>query len=47
VQNGTRRDPDACSVIEMAKDSPDQENTLITESLIRKFWQGYQKLMAF
>ena len=47
VQRGTKRDPDACSVIEMSRDKPDQEDTLITESLIRKFWQGYQKLMAF
>jgi anthranilate 1,2-dioxygenase large subunit len=47
VQRGTKRDPASCSVIEMSKDKPDQEDTLITESLIRKFWQGYQKLMGF
>jgi anthranilate 1,2-dioxygenase large subunit len=34
-------------VIDMARDNPDQEDTLITESLIRKFWMGYQKLMGF
>ena len=47
VQAGTVRDGEACSVIEMAKTAPDQDNTLITESLIRRFWKGYQKLMAF
>lgn len=47
VQRGTARDPDHCSVIDMARDNPDQEDTLITESLIRKFWMGYQKLMGF
>lgn len=47
VQRGTARDPEQCSVLEMAKDSPDQEDTLITESLVRKFWLGYQKLMGF
>ncbi|WP_299541096.1 anthranilate 1,2-dioxygenase large subunit AndAc [uncultured Herbaspirillum sp.] len=47
VQRGTARDPEHCSVIDMARDNPDQEDTLITESLIRKFWMGYQKLMGF
>lgn len=46
VQRGTRRDPDACSVIEMARHDPDQQDTVITESLIRRFWQGYQQLMG-
>jgi len=47
VQRGTLRDPDACSVIEMARGKPDQTDTVITESLIRRFWVGYQKLMAY
>lgn len=46
VQRGTVRDADACSVIEMARNAPDQSNTLITENLIRSFWLGYQKLMG-
>ncbi|QDF95469.1 Rieske (2Fe-2S) protein [Azoarcus sp. DD4] len=46
VQKGTRRDPDACSVIEMARDNPGQQDTVITESLIRRFWAGYQQLMG-
>jgi anthranilate 1,2-dioxygenase large subunit len=47
VQRGTVRDGDACSVIEMSKDNPDQQDTLITENLIRRFWVGYQKLMGY
>ena len=47
VQQGTYRDPLATSVIDMAKHAPEQENTLITEKLIRSFWKGYRKLMGF
>lgn len=47
VQYGTVRDGDAYSVIEMAKQAPEQDDTLITEKLIRSFWTGYQKLMGF
>jgi anthranilate 1,2-dioxygenase large subunit len=47
VQRGTARDPNDASVMDMAKDHTDQEDTLITENLIRKFWLGYQKLMGF
>ena len=47
VQRGTARDPDASSVIEMSRGNPDQQDTVITESLIRKFWVGYQKLMGY
>ena len=46
VQAGTVRDGDAESFIEMAKDAPEQQNTLITENLIRSFWVGYRKLMG-
>jgi anthranilate 1,2-dioxygenase large subunit len=45
VQRGTFRDRMATSVIEMAKDAPHQQDTLITESLIRSFWRGYAALM--
>lgn len=45
VQRGVVRDPTATSVIEMAKSAPEQENTLITENLIRSFWRGYEQLM--
>ena len=47
VQRGTVRDADATSVIEMSRANPDQQDTVITESLIRKFWVGYQKLMGY
>lgn len=47
VQRGTVRDGDKTSVIEMARSTPDEQNTLITENLIRRFWVGYQKLMGF
>jgi anthranilate 1,2-dioxygenase large subunit len=47
VQRGTARDGDATSVIEMARGAPEQEHSLISESLIRRFWVGYQRLMGF
>jgi anthranilate 1,2-dioxygenase large subunit len=31
----------------MSRAAPDEQATLITESLIRRFWVGYQKLMGF
>ncbi|NKF22626.1 anthranilate 1,2-dioxygenase large subunit AndAc [Solimonas marina] len=46
VQRGTVRDGTATSVIEMSRDNPTQTDTIITESLIRRFWAGYQKLMG-
>jgi anthranilate 1,2-dioxygenase large subunit len=47
VQRGTARDGEKSSVIEMSRAAPDEQGTLITESLIRRFWVGYQKLMGF
>ena len=47
VQRGTFRDADKASVIEMSRAAPDEQGTLISESLIRRFWVGYQKLMGF
>jgi len=47
VQRGTFRDGDKSSVIEMSRAAPNEQGTLITESLIRRFWVGYQKLMGF
>jgi anthranilate 1,2-dioxygenase large subunit len=46
VQRGVAGDPDLTSVIDMARDAPDQTDTLITEKLIRSFWSGYQTLMG-
>ena len=47
VQRGTIRDGEMNSVIDMSRAAPDEQATLITESLIRKFWLGYQELMGF
>jgi anthranilate 1,2-dioxygenase large subunit len=47
VQRGTFRDGDALSVLDMARDAPEQQETLITENLIRRFWLGYQHLMGY
>jgi len=47
VQRGTFRDPEKSSVIEMSRAAPDEQKTLITESLVRRFWVGYQALMGF
>ncbi len=46
VQRGTLRESKAVSAIEMARSNPDQQDSLITESLIRRFWTGYQKIMG-
>ena len=47
VQGGVAGAADKTSVIDMARDAPEQDDTLITEKLIRGFWAGYEKLMAF
>jgi hypothetical protein len=33
------------TLILMGRDRPEQQDSLITESLIRKFWMGYRRLM--
>jgi anthranilate 1,2-dioxygenase large subunit len=47
VQRGVAGDLSATSVIDMARDAPSETDTLITETLIRRFWSGYERLMAF
>ena len=47
VQRGTARDGDKHSYIAMAREAPEQQDTVITENLIRRFWVGYQKLMGY
>ncbi|CAJ5407309.1 aromatic-ring-hydroxylating dioxygenase, alpha subunit [Burkholderia pseudomallei] len=47
VQRGTVRDANAASVIEMARGNPFFNDTATTESLIRRFWVGYQQLMGY
>jgi anthranilate 1,2-dioxygenase large subunit len=46
VQRGTLRESKSCSVLDMGLGKPDQQDTLITEGLIRRFWSEYQTLMA-
>lgn len=47
VQEATVRDGDAHSFMGMGLDTPDETGTNITESLIRRFWAGYQKVMGY
>ena len=47
VQQGIAGAGDALSVLEMSRAAPDQTATLITESMVRRFWLGYQQLMGF
>ena len=35
------------SILEMSRDAPDETNTLISESMVRRFWVGYARLMGF
>jgi anthranilate 1,2-dioxygenase large subunit len=46
VQRGTHRDGERTSTIEMSRSEPDVEDSLLTESLIRRFWVGYEALMG-
>ena len=46
VQRGSLREGKSSSILDMGLSQPDQQDTLITESLIRRFWTGYQTLMA-
>ncbi|BCQ30059.1 Rieske 2Fe-2S domain-containing protein [Caballeronia novacaledonica] len=47
VQRATARDSDVTSFMGMARDVPPEENSAITENMIRRFWVGYQNLMGF
>ena len=47
VQRGTVRDGDKHSYMAMARDAPKQTDSNITESLIRRFWAGYQQAMGY
>jgi anthranilate 1,2-dioxygenase large subunit len=48
VQRATLRDGDAASIMALGlTDGEPRQDTMITENLIRKFWAGYQKLMAY
>lgn len=45
VQRGVTHSPQKTSVIEMAKGADEHGRNLMSEEVIRKFWQGYAKLM--
>ena len=36
-----------CSILEMSREAPDEVNTLISESMVRRFWVGYARMMGF
>jgi anthranilate 1,2-dioxygenase large subunit len=45
VQRAIAGDPTAQSLIDMGISNPDQQDSMISESLVRRFWVGYQRLM--
>ena len=47
VQRAIVRDADQHSVIEMSSETPEREDTLISETMVRKYWQGYRRLMGY
>jgi anthranilate 1,2-dioxygenase large subunit len=47
VQRGTVTAGEAHSILEMSRAAPDETNTLISESMVRRFWVGYARLMGF
>ncbi len=47
VQRGIVGSETKSSVLEMARSAPDEEHSLISETLVRRFWLGYQTLMGF
>jgi anthranilate 1,2-dioxygenase large subunit len=47
VQRGTVRDGERASILEMGKAKPEQYDTMISETLLRRFWMGYQKIMGY
>lgn len=47
VQRAIVRDRGQHSVMAMARETADREDTLISETMVRKYWQGYRKLMGY
>jgi anthranilate 1,2-dioxygenase large subunit len=47
VQRGIVGSGDAASILEMARGAPEQTGTLISEGMVRRFWEGYRTLMGF
>lgn len=47
VQDGIRAEPsDSSSVLDMSRDAPDDEATTISESMVRRFWVAYERLLS-
>lgn len=47
VQRATRMDPEKHSYLGMGLGVPPEQNSSITEYMIRRFWQAYQELMEY
>ncbi len=47
VQRAVRQDPGCESVIDLGGKGTDNEENLLTESLLRSFWGGYRDMMGF
>jgi len=47
VQRGITGHGQAASVVEMSRHKPDETATMISEGLVRRFWEGYRQLMGF
>jgi anthranilate 1,2-dioxygenase large subunit len=46
VQRGVTGSEDKYSILEMSRSAPEEQATLISEGLVRKFWLGYQSIMG-
>jgi anthranilate 1,2-dioxygenase large subunit len=47
VQRGIVGHGSAASILEMSRHKPDETATMISEGLVRRFWEGYRNLMGF
>lgn len=47
VQRGIAGHGSAASILEMSRHKPDETATMISEGLVRRFWEGYRNLMGF
>jgi anthranilate 1,2-dioxygenase large subunit len=47
VQRAVRHAPDDASVIDLGGKGADNEENLLTESMLRSFWGGYREMMGF
>ncbi len=47
VQRGIVGHGTAQSVLDMSRHKPDETATMISEGLVRRFWEGYRNLMGF